>query len=425
MTFGNLSSSTSREHSQFQKLIVSEGDAQFTHKKSLAERGHSRAFNPSPKALKIPFRYVNGFLVVDIVVNRRLPLSFIFDTGSKHTILTEDKLVPLLGQVPQEEIQLIGSDLGRPITGKIMRRTTLKIGSVNLENQSLIVINDNVLDLNGLTGEKIQGIFGVGAFGAYALKIDYKRHLIELLDPESVVVNKRTVLLPIRVEKSKAYLDVIADIHPGRKQKLSLLIDTGASLSLLINTPSSDSTLFPPKLVSGTFGYGLGGYLLGYVGRSDHIMLGPFDIPDVITHFHTIPRDTFYRKLPSREGILGNGILDNYTFIINFSKRELLLKPTKKKRKQHPYDRSGMRLIRDGQNLNKIKVHHIVANSPADRAGVRIGDEILNVQGIPISFKGLSQTEKSFRSRVGKKIRVKLMRKGEVIKTHFSLEKLI
>ena len=201
---------------------------------TFAERLKHSIFSRPTRPLQIPFRYSNGFLIVDVLVNKRLPLSFIFDTGSKHTILTEYKLVPLLGQLPQEEIQIIGSDLGRPVTGRIMRRTALEVGTVTLENQSLIIIDDDVLDLNRLTGEKIQGIFGIGSFGAYALKIDYKRQLIELLDPASIVLSKRTAVLPIRVEKSKAYVEVGSEIHPGRKQKLSLLIDTGASLSVLI-----------------------------------------------------------------------------------------------------------------------------------------------------------------------------------------------
>jgi len=334
-------------------------------------------------------------------------------------------MVPLLGQMPQEEIKIIGSDLGDPISGKILRRTSFLAGNVNLDNQSLIILDGDILDLKELTGEVVHGILGIGSFGAYGLKLDYNRQVIELIKPASLKIHKNTVILPIRIEESNAYLDVEADIHPGKKQTLSLLIDTGASLSVLINTSSADSTLFPPKLVTGTFGYGLGGYLFGYVGRSDFINLGPYSIPNVITHFQTITSDSSYINLPVREGILGNGILENFTLTIVNSKKELHLQPIKKPKKRPAYDRSGMRLIRDGENLSNFRVQHIVKNSPADRADIRIGDELLKIRSIPVSLKSLSQTEKLLRGRVGKKIRVSIKRNEEVIKTQFLLEDLI
>ncbi len=386
---------------------------------------HGLSISRPLQPLRIPFRYVNGFLIVDVIINDVLPLSFLFDTGSKHTILTETEMIPLLGQAPQEEILILGSDLKSPITGRIMRGTSLLAGNVDLENQSLIVLYGELMDFKELTGEDVHGILGIGSFGAYALEVDYNRQQIRLMKPSSIKIHKNTTVLPIRVEKSKAYLDVEANIHPGRTQNLSLLIDTGASLSLLVTSSASDSTLFPPKLVTGTFGYGLGGYLLGYVGRSDVINLGPYELPNIITHFQIVTDDSTFKNLPFREGIIGNGVLERYTFTILFNKRELHLRPTKKTKKRPPYDRSGMSLVRDGENLDRFRVQHIVDGSPAYRADIRVGDEILFFRGVPVSFRSLTQTEKVLRGREGKKIKVSIKRNEEVIKKEFTLEKII
>lgn len=384
------------------------------------QRTHSAAKNPA-----IPFRYLNGFLIVDVIINDRIPLNFLFDTGSKHTILTDNDFIPFLGQLPEEEIKIIGSDLSKPVAGRIMRRTMLNVGDVRLENQSLILLEKGVLDLNLLTDEPIHGILGIGSFGAYGVKIDYQKRSIELLDSESITRHKKGAIIPIRVEKSKAYIDVITNFYPGKTQALSLLIDTGASLSMLVHTAKADTTLFPPKVVTGTFGYGLGGFLIGYVGRSDKINFGPFDLTDVITHFQILSEDNSSENVPIREGIIGNGILEQFSVIIDFKQKELHLRQTQKRRRPSPYDRSGIRLIKDGERLNRLRVQHIVEGSSADLAGIQVGDELLKVGFLPISLRSISSIETMFRRRVGKKIRLKLDRNGLEYESVITLKDLI
>jgi len=377
------------------------------------------------KPLRIPFRYTNGFLIVDIVLNQKLPLSFIFDTGSKHTILTEADYIPFLGQLPEEEIQIIGSDLTTPMTGRLMRRTSINIGEVTLENQSLILLDGNSLNLDVLTGEPIHGILGVGAFGAYGVKINYKLERIELLEHEAIRPSKKSTIHPIRIEQSKAYFDVEANILPGVAQKLSLLLDTGASLSMLVHTSRADTTLFPKKLVSGTFGYGLGGYLVGYVGRSDLVKLGPTELPDVVTHFQTTRDSNFFEDIPTREGIIGNGILDHFTILIDFTRSELHLQQVKKPKKKLAYDRSGMHLVRDGEKLNKIRVQHVSAGSPAYHAQVREGDEIIKIGGFPVGIRSLGGIENLLRGKVGKLVKLTIRRNDLVIQKSIRLKELI
>ncbi|MFK8057017.1 MAG: aspartyl protease family protein [Saprospiraceae bacterium] len=376
------------------------------------EKNLCTSLKPS-STLKIPFRYINGFLIVDVLVNERLPLSFIFDTGSKHTILTDENFIPFLGQLPEEEIQIVGSDLSIPITGHIMRRTSLSVGEVDLENQSLILLDGGILDLNVLTGEDIHGILGIGAFGAYAVKINYQTGTIELFEAESFRPSKKAITVPIRVEKSKAYVDIEAEIHPGKTQQLSLLLDSGASLSMLIHVAQADSTLFPPRLVTGTFGYGLGGYLEGYVGRSDFVHVGPIDLPGIITHFQVLSDVNTLADIPTREGIIGNGILDRFTVIIDFPSKELHLVPIRHRQRRAKYDRSGLRLVRDGAKLDELRVQHIVKGSPADLAGISVGDELLKVGIYPIKMKSLSGIESMLRGKVGRSVRL-LMRSDAV-----------
>jgi hypothetical protein len=288
----------------------------------------------------------------------------------------------------------------------------VKTGDVRLTNQSLILLTTDILDLHALTGESVSGILGIGAFGAYCMRIDYQREEIELIVSGDFIPRRKATVLPLRVDKSKAFLTVDAQVHPESNEKLSLLIDTGASLAMLLHTSPADSSIYPPKIVTGTFGYGLGGYLQGFVGRSDQVMLGPYTLPDVITLFQIIPDSLLTESLTYRQGILGNEVLDRFTVTIDFARKNLHLLPTRKLHKRKRYDRSGMRLVKDGPYMNTVLIQHVVSESPAGEAGLRAGDRIVRIGGLPAKWQSLQNIERRLRGRIGKRIRIVAERKG-------------
>ena len=44
----------------------------------------------------IPFEVYNNLIVIDVLLNRSLPLKFVLDTGVRSTVLTEKTLTDLL-----------------------------------------------------------------------------------------------------------------------------------------------------------------------------------------------------------------------------------------------------------------------------------------------------------------------------------------
>ena len=63
------------------------------------------------KDVDIPFKYENGFIVVNLIINGVLPLKFIFDTGAEYTILAKREFTDVLGVNYEREFNLIGADL--------------------------------------------------------------------------------------------------------------------------------------------------------------------------------------------------------------------------------------------------------------------------------------------------------------------------
>ena len=187
----------------------------------------------------------------------------------------------------------------------------------------------------------------------------------------------------------------------------------------------TDSLLYPPQLIIGQIGYGLGGSLYGYVGRSDTLGLGPFALPDVVTHFQTLEADELRSELAPRRGIIGNRLLERFLVTIDYPRRQLLLRPTRRFDKRHAYDRSGLRLVSDGPNLEYVRVQLVVDGSPAAAAGIRIGDRISAINGAPVRLTGLGGCKRRLRRKPGRRVRLRVMRGNQPVTVSFRLRELI
>ena len=273
-------------------------------------------------------------------------------------------------------------------------------------------------------------VLGVGtAHGqddaGYRIEVEIDGHEDSLVFLGNYFMDKQYLVDTAEVVGGKAYLTAAAKIHPAYADSLRLLIDTGASLAMLMHADRADSLLYPPNLVIGQIGYGLGGSLYGYVGRSDTLGLGPFHLPDVVTHFQSLESDSLRGELVARRGIIGNRLLDRFLVRIDYPRSMLYLQPTRRYRRRRPYDRSGLRFVSDGAALTHLRVQLVTAGSPADVAGVRVGDRITHVNGVPVRLTGLEGVKRRLRRKPGKKVKLAIVRAGGDVTVSFRLRELI
>ena len=111
--------------------------------------------------------------------------------------------------------------------------------------------------------------------------------------------------------------------------------------------------------------------------------------------------------------------------MIDYHRSLMYLKPTKKYNRNFAYDRSGIVTIASGQNLNRYEITNIVSNSPAEKAGLLPGDQLIRISGLPKIFMDLPTINKKFRGKIGKKVKIVIKRNGERKVFHFRLKDLI
>lgn len=378
--------------------------------------------------IELPFTFVNDFIVISVLIDNTLPTKFIVDTGAENTILLEKRISDVLEVDYRKTYRVRGSDIETVLTAYLATGIDLRLANTLLaRNRSMLVLEENYFNFERVIGEDIKGILGADFLMRFTVEIDYRKMLLVLHEPSAWEPSRRHRKLKSAFVRNRPYVQVPVTLTANTPRRRRLLLDTGAGLTLLLHT-FGDSTVttndLPVQTVPTYIANGLGGQLRGGVGRAGRVGLGGRQLEGVVTYFQ--PIDTVGASfLNEREGIIGNRLLKRFNVVIDYNRQRVWLKPTGKSKKRFRFDRSGLSLLAGGRRLRTFNVSSVVPGSPADRAGLRVGDRITAVNGTSTSFLPLSGIIRKLEGKVGRKIKIKYARGGQYYFAIFELEELI
>ncbi len=398
---------------------------------SFANMTKAQSLRNENQSLSIPFEYVNNFMIISLTFEQTFPLKFIFDTGAEYSIITKREITDGLNIPYHKEYTVNGADGVKDITAFLIKNIRLDISQRRFEHQNMLVFKEDYFHLDDYIGMQIHGILGGNLFSQYVISIDYRAQRIIFYPPSQFKApNKKYTAIPIEVHKSKPYLNAALRLSKDTLLPIKLLMDTGAGLTLLLQSYTHPELAVPPTAISGNIGFGLGGGMNGFIGRSKQLSLqSTFTFNNLFTRFQQLPDTMIFdaAMLNGRNGIIGNQLLEQFHVYIDYSNQMLYLKPNNKYGKDvYLYDRSGLTVIATGTNFSQYLVQHVLTNSPAALAGIRKGDVITKVNGINVVFLSLEQLLKRFQAREGVSVSVTVRREnGEMYKTSFRLKNLV
>ena len=376
------------------------------------------------KRVDIPIEIHNNLVVVPVLLNGALPLKFIVDTGVRTAILTEKTYTDILNLSYSRKYSVAGPGGINIIEAYITNGVDLQLPGVDGHGHALLVLGEDYLELRNYLGTDVHGVLGYELFSRFIVKVNYKDKVMTLMLPEKLRLSKKYKTIPLSIEDTKPYMLANIKQGNGEKKRVKLLVDSGASHSMILD-PASDSTLdVPANAVSCTVGRGLGGEIRGKSGRLKELGLGNYTLEDVLVNYPDPNSyvDTLKLGQTFRNGTLGGGILSRFTVIYNFSKEELYLKKNGDFKRGFYYNLSGLTIRAKGTELNTFEVTDVRKFSTADNAGVQVGDQILSVNGVRASEVNLNQLNGLLNQRPGKKINLNVKRNNAVLNTRMVLQ---
>jgi hypothetical protein len=339
-------------------------------------------------------------------------MRFIFDTGAQNTILFDKIFADFTAVKYDDKIRILGSDLSGPIIANIGRDVSLGLSDLPKVKRDIIVLDEDYINIQEVVGAEVHGILGTDYFKNLLIEIDYIKSKIKFHNPDLFEYTHLQNFEKIKADiyKNKAYLLSTVTYSGKTPIKAKVLLDTGASVSLLLHLSHNENIVLPEKTITGVLGKGLGGNLEGYIGLISNFQLASFKFDNLISNFQDIDTTMIDMDDVYRDGILGNSLLSRFHIFIDYRKEYLYLKPNRNFKNEFTINKSGLNLIATGKDLNEYVVTDVLENSTGDEAGILKGDVIYSVGPWYNKRSNLSRTLDYLSGKENKEVRIEIKR---------------
>ncbi|UCS94670.1 aspartyl protease family protein [Echinicola marina] len=376
------------------------------------------------KKTLLPFKNYNNLIILPVSINEGKELNFLLDTGVKSNILFSKTLGDELGLYYTRTLNLMGADGKTVLTAMVSPNNTIDLGPVEGTIQAILVLTEDFLELEKVIGVPIHGIIGYEFFKYNPVKINYDVNYLTFYRPDKMRNKpfgyRKTDLV---FDNYKPYVEGTVNQIEGGNLKGNFLIDTGANHGLLLNRETSDQIVLPPNNIETDLGRSLGGDLYGHAGRIEKYSIGKLDFKKVITSY---PDETEFSSIiieSGRLGSLGSELLSRMQLIIDYPREQMYFKKGSDFHAPFNYDMSGLKIRMTNAENGRYYVSSVRENTPASKARIKAGDEILAINLLPVQYWELAEINDLLRSEEGKEIRFTIIRniKGSLVELEKSI----
>ncbi len=382
------------------------------------------------KVAKFDFDLHANLIVLKAQLDGSDTLRFILDTGVSSTIITDPRRALTLGVNYVRRVKIAGAGEGEALMANVSVGHSIRIGDVVANQQSLVVLDEDVLQLSAFLGVPIHGIFGHDIFSNFVVTIDFENKKLTLTDPKKFKYKKSMgTQYPIVLTQSKPYTDAIAMVSNDQKLiPMRLVIDTGAGHALLLNAGEKEPIQLPDRVIRANLGRGLNGEINGNIGRVDKIRMGTVEMKNILASFPDSL--SFSMKFTAddtkRQGSIGCELLRRFTVTLNYHDGYMILRPLKNRMKESfEHDMSGLDVRAKGDAFNQYIINKVIEGSPADEAGLQENDELVFVNNQNVKDLTISEIYKVLSKKEGKEVEFFFRRNGELKFAYFKLKRMI
>lgn len=366
---------------------------------------------------QIPFELNGNQVFLRVRVNGSEPLWFGLDTGASGTVINT-ATAEALGLKMEGSGRTTGA--GGQVQSSSVRGVRLDIGSARLE--SLDAMTLALTSIENAMGHRMDGILGSEFFRRYVVELDYERLLIHLYEPAGFVYQGRGESLPLTFALNHPYVHAKVAM-PGREPvEGKFVLDTGSNFPLIL----LDSFVREKRLAESltktlkVMGRGVGGEVSMPVGRTGRLMLGSFSLEQPVTSF---PQTGWFAR-EGAAGNIGSAVLRRFKVTFDYSRSRMFLEPNRLYPEPFEYDMSGLQFVTESPSFKTVTILRVLSDSPAAEAGLRQGDQIVSIEGRPVTDIKLAALREMLR-QPDRRYALQVRRGAETVSAELRTRRLI
>lgn len=330
-------------------------------------------FQAAPVVSTVAVEIEGSTVFVPATVNDSSLLWFILDTGANSCVL-DDSVPRRLRLTPRAEGAGTGAGAGTFAYRKYRREDVqFRVGPARFRCEHVIS-----LDLSGqpaILGRRVDGILGSDFIAQYVVELDYEAAILRLHRPDSFEYSGSGEAIPLTFERRLPYVSALLTVPGSAPAQRRLLLDSGSEDAV------DDDLLLQS---SGPLRETLGGVGLGQpyrvvFGRLERVRLGRFEFRDVPSVAPGI-------------SLLGGEILRRFVVLLDYARSRMILEPNSHLQDGFAAGESGLDL-RSAEAGSLLRVAEVRAGSAAGVAGLRPGDAVTMLDGVPVAKLGLRRVQ--------------------------------
>lgn len=272
----------------------------------------------------------------------------------------------------------------------------------------------------GVIDHAVDGVLGSDAFLKFVVRIDYAAASVTFTDATSFVYHGSGTIVPLTLSGNTPNVPVTVETN-GKSFTANAELDTGSDGTIGLNRPFVDTNhLLDGRTTVAGFAMGVGGEAAIVVGRIDALRLGPFALAQPVVGFSRATQGATASK--NMDGIMGSAVLQRFTVILDYPHRRAILEPNGRLNDPFDLDMSGVVLARNGNGPARVLA--VRPDTPAAQAAIRVGDEIISIDGHATTGLPLDTISRWFRVP-DREYRLSLRRDGQPLELVIHTKRLV
>lgn len=316
----------------------------------------------------IPFNFDNGLPIIKVNIGG-VAYNFLLDTGAPTVISPE-----LAATLKSKKIKKshVGDSQGNSGKQEFVEIDEIKIGKLHFNDIGAVVVDlKHSFEVKCL---KIDGLIGSNQMSNAIWEIDYKKKTIKITD-DFLGFKEPTNASKLSFIEMEAQKTPLVRVQIDSVKSKLVTFDTGANGAIDLSFAHFENTIKDYKQIKS---YGNSSSGIYGTGKKDTITtvkvpfmkLGTLKLSDQLLTFQD-----------ASSSVIGNGFLKNYKTTINWKTKSiyLLQQDTIQKTK---FENLGLSIRYIN---NKPVVAIIIKDSDAEKSGIQLGDEIVEIDGTSLS----------------------------------------
>jgi hypothetical protein len=381
---------------------------------------------PEP-VLSLPMSVQTHGLYVEARVNESARLRFQFDTAAGWHVVNWPTAEAAGLAMKEHAAGAQGAGDGRTraarISGAVLRAGTLEIP---FEPAAAILL-DPVAERKGI---RLDGLIGAPLLKRYVVETDVDAGQWRLYSPEDWRPSSSAHELPVRVDgMGVPHVRLSFTLPGGRVLEGEFKVDSAAGgTNIFFAAPyAREHGLLEELRAAGVplledeVG-GVGGTSRLWLARIPEIQLGPWHFARPVVGITEARGGTL--AAAGLAGIVGGGLFHRFNAVYDCPRGRIFLRPARSFAGPFEDDMAGIRWLNPAPDWRRFLVRSVRAGSPAQQAGIREGDELIEVDSRAVAeFDRAALT--LLLQQPGRRVAMKFRRAGQELSVTLQLERLI